>query len=412
MAGDYKVEDLFKLKDNPSGKYILMSDFDLSNLEEPWVPPGQADNKGVPFQGTFDGNGHVISGLKLNQEEHHTSGFLGALEDAEIRNLGLIEVEVVYPYSRTGPGATGTGSLAGSAINTSIENVYAAGLVKGRFEIGGIIGEAINVTTNQCFFTGKVISIQGQAAGGLIGYVTDSEINNSYSSGKLETDLRGGGLVGSLNSSIIADSYSESKVEVGDMAGGLAGQTADSSLRNSFATGPVQGASNVGGLVGRANGATTIELCYADGEVTGTNFNIGGLAGAIWDETVIRQSFAEGEVTGRSKAGGLAGMCTGTATIMESYAFNCSVAGLGDEDTESMVFGRITGSYDTNTRLTGNHALENMIFFPERRYDSSNNYREQDFSGLEKRPDGKDGANISSKKAKEHKAYLLEKILE
>ncbi len=50
-------EELLKIKDNPSGDYILMNDLDLSGKN--WIP--------LTFTGTFDGNGHSILNVTIKQ---------------------------------------------------------------------------------------------------------------------------------------------------------------------------------------------------------------------------------------------------------------------------------------------------------------------------------------------------------
>ena len=54
------------------------------------------DGANVPFTGVFDGNGHTISNLRLGSVPNSHVGLFGYIEDAEVRDLGLIE-PVVLP---------------------------------------------------------------------------------------------------------------------------------------------------------------------------------------------------------------------------------------------------------------------------------------------------------------------------
>ena len=85
----YTAEDLQSINKNEeslSGYYILMDDIDLSsylsencegyNDGKGWIPIGQYNDVTDPnvatrfaFKGTFDGNGHVVSNLLMNNKK-------------------------------------------------------------------------------------------------------------------------------------------------------------------------------------------------------------------------------------------------------------------------------------------------------------------------------------------------------
>ena len=56
----YTASDLDNIRENLSGKYILMNDINLKTRGE-WAPVGKDES--APFTGTFDGNGHIIANL-------------------------------------------------------------------------------------------------------------------------------------------------------------------------------------------------------------------------------------------------------------------------------------------------------------------------------------------------------------
>ena len=82
------AEQLAAIKDNLSGNYVLTADIDLAGVE--WTPIGayapsgeSAEEQEIPavetaFTGTFDGQGHTISNLVINQPEAWAQGLSAA----------------------------------------------------------------------------------------------------------------------------------------------------------------------------------------------------------------------------------------------------------------------------------------------------------------------------------------------
>ena len=154
-----------------------------------WYPIGYHDfeygNVVPQFKGTFDGNGHVISGMyvlpwPIPEGTGGVScriGFFGAFTDTvEVKNLKI--------------SASFVGNLPDpDGVRLSI---YAGGLV------GHITNRANNVTITNCSFSGNVIAHYSgtQRIGGLIGYIeggTGHIISDCFSTGKVGS--LGGGTV-------------------------------------------------------------------------------------------------------------------------------------------------------------------------------------------------------------------------
>ncbi len=174
-----------------------------------WTPIGDVDSSLNPFITTFEGNGHTISNLFINEARSTSDavglfGFVGKLDaSARIRNVGLVNVLVQETN------AAYTGGLAGVLISEHTGSVSAAG-----FNIYG-------------------------------------EISASYVTGSVSGADHVGGLVGHSDGSIRA-SYSHAAVTGGDAVGGLVGQNGNGIVHNSYATGPVTGSSRAGGLTGHS----------------------------------------------------------------------------------------------------------------------------------------------------------------
>ncbi len=277
-----------------------------------WTPIGSRTN---PYTATFDGNGHTIANLFINEPHTDRTGLFGGIStNGAVQNLGLIDVKVNYG----GPAAVtaAIGSLVGTNMGT-VDNCYATGAIAGYrsadgngrvFTIGGLVGHLRLGGTISNSHAAVAVSGAGSSAahdrdriGGLVGTVTlpDSAIIASYATGSVSTGdySRAGGLVGSL---------------------WRAG-----TITSSYATGAVSGGnhSSVGGLVG-LNGIEgyNITASYAVGPVSGgADAFVGGLTGSSDPGGLITDSYAIGAVSARagSTVGGL--VSNGAATIANSY---------------------------------------------------------------------------------------------
>ena len=193
---------------------VLGADIDLSTVSATnnWTPISY-------FEGMFDGLGHTISNLHINNSSiENNIGLFGRTENVDkIANINLTNVDITGMYH--------VGALVGTAIRTHIENVSSSGKVVGGFSVGG-----------------------------LVGYMTESPVTllKSHSSADVSgTDESIGGLVGQLDNSAIRESYATGDIIGGYNVGGLVGQSLKSTIENSYATGNIDGTSEIGGLVGR-----------------------------------------------------------------------------------------------------------------------------------------------------------------
>lgn len=177
--------------------YKLIADIDLDvapyNQGAGWTAIGTS---GAPFTGSFDGDGHIISNMKINlQDERYKfrNGLFGATKDATFRNLGL-ENSVVSS------GSNFAGSLIGEAIsNTNIIQVYAIGSVRADNSAGGLIGLLSGPTTiEDSYFMGSAEARVG--AGGLVGSTWGNplQVKKSYAAAevKAQVTVTAGGLIG------------------------------------------------------------------------------------------------------------------------------------------------------------------------------------------------------------------------
>jgi hypothetical protein len=261
---------------------------------------------GTQFSGTFDGKGHKILGLSINAgSTGDYIGLFGCISyGAEIKNLGVVNCDIVGEYY--------IGGLCGQNYG-SISSSYSSGIVSGAAHyVGGFCGE------------------------------NDGAIASCYSAVTVTGDNRAGGLCGK-NDGTISFCYSTGTTSGSDnRIGGLCGQNTDSIL-SSYSTGVVTGNNDVGGFCGENNGS--ISLSYAKGSVSG-RFDIGGFCGL--NAGSISYVYSIGYVDGFDCYGGLCGWDDG-GTI--SYSFwdtqtsgqSRSMGGTGKTTSEMQTQSTFTG---------------------------------------------------------------------
>ena len=181
---------------------VLTEDIDLNN--EPWTPIGIGEDtrkEDLPYSGTFDGNGHTISGLNVNYGDKN-GGLFCYVKSATIKNL-TVAGSVTYSSG----GGIAYGGIVGYADSSTIENCTNRCTVTGRWYAGGIVGWSANTTITGCANFGN-ISISGiNCVGGICGYLS------SYASDETST-----------NFSTIRDCYNVGSIS-GIYAGGIAGRS-------------------------------------------------------------------------------------------------------------------------------------------------------------------------------------------
>lgn len=227
------IEELYSISDNPEAHYKLMTDLDLGEVNR--LPIAE-------FKGVFDGDGHTIKNLLINNQYSSPMGLFTKLTNAEVKNVTIEDCFIATK-------AHNVGALGGLVDGATISNCY----VKGGeiFTIGtcagGLVGNLANSQLYQCSSTAKVDTTSNYV-GGLVGY---SGVNNSMTQCYAESNVRGlnhvGGLVGiNFTSLVLQDCYAVSKVI--------------SYGTDSYGTG-----------LSHANAMHTINNCYAASTIAATN---------------------------------------------------------------------------------------------------------------------------------------------
>ena len=252
------VWELQNMNNDLSGSYVLANDIDASvtstwNDGAGFEPIGSEMNR---FIGSFDGQGHNITGLYINRPFWTWVGLFGFVGTGGVlKNVGLISVDI-----------TGSNQVAGLAgVNWgAATNTFVTGIVSGNQFVGHLVGEN-GGTVSKSYSKGSV-SAGGEWAGGLIGSNWGT-VTKSYSTCSVSGAYYLGGLVGSCSGSgTVTDSYSTGTINGNQYIGGLVGKNTGT-VSTSYATGTVSGNDFVGGLVGENSGAVTSS--FYDMETTG-----------------------------------------------------------------------------------------------------------------------------------------------
>lgn len=226
------------------------------------------------FGGTFEGNGHSISGLSLDKKDSR-AGLFDTLQASAVIN----RLAVVGQVTPNGDGDI-IGGLAGKNYGKIIGCSF-EGTIRGKVSIGGLVG--INETTGQmvkCHFQGTVTGehyvggVAGQNTGSLIQCENYGEINTTAV--EVSADISDISLLRTTES-----------VPAGTDIGGISGFSSGviQSCKNSGNVGYEHMGYNVGGIVGRQSGY--LDGCKNTGTVNGRK-DVGGIAGQLEPQVTLR----------------------------------------------------------------------------------------------------------------------------
>ena len=359
-SSPYQITDIYGLEGlgSPSttlltSNAVLLNDINASatanwNAGAGWTPigiyDGEDSNDSNAYQGTFNGQGHTISGLTINQPSSSYAGLFGDTgNSATVENVNLTNVSVT--------GSAYAGGLVG-VNDATITSCTSSGTVTGDVYVGGLLGINAGAVTGSSSAGTVIGNANSTAVGGLVGEAQFGSISNSTSSATVTVGSGSddtGGLVG-LNLAPVTNCSTTGSVTGDEVVGGLVGWNESGTITGSGSSSTLNGSLDVGGLVGTNSGS--ISTSFATGSVDGSSV-AGGLVG--WNDAgTITTSYATGPVTGLTQIGGFAGTNEGSIANCSSIGavnapgFSDQVGGfVGWDDS-----GTITDSYTTGTITT------------------------------------------------------------
>jgi len=250
----YYIEDYDK-------HFILTNDIDMSTFNPDEIIP--IGSSGIPFTGSFFGNGHSIMNLDCRANGLDYMGLFGCIgPNGYVEDLQLINVSVA--------GNEYVGGLVGYNLG-EIHKCSVTGTVEGNEKVGGLVGTNMGPITGCSSdsivvgwtnvgglvgISGSVSVVPAGQAGpppGSIPYPPVTNISSCYSTGYVEGQKHVGGLAGE-NRGSIQFSYSASQVVI-------------SGRRSNFQT--------IGGLVGTDYYGVVL-MSYWDAESSGMFYSAAG----------------------------------------------------------------------------------------------------------------------------------------
>ena len=230
----------------------LTDDIDLTGKE--WTPIGSYINYVYTgYTGTFDGQGHTIFGLTINQVRDDV-GLIGCIDKGGIvKNVKLKDVNI-----------TGNGYFVGGVAGTNygtIENCSVDGtLTNNRHYLGGVVGDNYGSIIG-CSSSGTITGTSPDV-GGIGGQSVGGTIMACYSVANIKGRSSSGGVLGQTNREtvVIACYHAKGNVtgEQSRMIGGVIGW-------NYGKVTACYWENNQGQGIGDNQGSTTIETTKVDG---------------------------------------------------------------------------------------------------------------------------------------------------
>ncbi len=353
-------EEKIECEFTKSANYVLMADIDLNpnkweddgkgnitftdDSAEQWTPIGTRDE---PFTGTFNGNGHTISGIYINKPEEDTKGLFGIIEDSTIENLTV------------SGSITGNGGLGGITCitkgKTTINNCHNLCNISGVISIGGItagIQNNGNVIINNCSNKGNLTSTGDWAnLGGIVGTTNGDKtsnkeitITNCYNEGIIKGEGTAvGGILGEQvkaeNNFLIENCYNIGDINGKDQVAGIVGRLYyNCTIRECYNKGDIEGKNYTGGIAGENMGHNFIELCYNSGNITAEEGTAAGITAVnnYFNEGTVKNSYNTGDIKGKGIVGGIVGF-TQFGTIENCY----NIGKVKEVDSETLHSGII-----------------------------------------------------------------------
>ena len=375
---------------------FIRLDADMDLAGEEWEPIGitktvEEKAQDFSFQGTFDGNNHVIRNLTMTSADlpyyssmdanYHAFGFFGGVSGGTVKNLRFADVAINKPGSDVDNNTVA--AAVGAAVNgATISNItIKSGSVTGYSRTAGVVGYvggsktgrpiAVNVgnitvqgcVNNAAVTSDNTASSYGTAAGicatyngkdstgGNITFADNrntGEIEGFYAAGILASAFVNDenhplDLTGNINTGVITGSGNRSK-ETPTAAG----------IAVANAVGTIEGNVN-GGAINCSDGMAGGILATASYDtVFGTdgNTNTGAISGrqaggivAVVDGAALVNLTNSGSVNGTEQAGGIAALIRNEASL---------------DGTTCVGSGAVTGAADSAYvgKLVGNVAVK------------------------------------------------------
>ncbi|MBQ7485212.1 MAG: hypothetical protein IJT78_01145 [Oscillospiraceae bacterium] len=335
---------------NFAGKTVkLGADIDLNpdwtaSAEAPAQIWQMVGNSKYPFQGTFDGQGHTVRGVYVNNDSTMGTGFFawvnggGTVKDFALANSYLIaSFSDDSGISRVGAVAGDThttGAVISGVTVSSDVTVQVAGS-----QAGGMVGCALgDLTLTDCSMEGTVLA-QSKSVGGLLGAATNSgaiQISGCTVTGTVTGTQSVGGVMGYISRAgevVLTDCTVSTVITGTQNVGGAIGEQAGAAnvavtVKDCASSAVISASgtpSRCGGVMGYATkGTLTVSGCTFDGTIDQAGQMAGGILAQVTGATVsIEECVSTGAITSGARAGTILGYVgSGEVAIIDSIGVN------------------------------------------------------------------------------------------
>lgn len=327
----------------------LTADLNLQDLS--WEPIGNMndmDTHSTIFMGTFDGDGHTISGMNYETEEYICGAGLFGVSYGAVKNLTLEDAQVIV--------TDGESLAIGGVVGYNggmVENVALTGTssITGNNCTGGLVG-GNNGTVSGCSVEGVTVTVIG---------------DNDFSQGLVQCDIAEcgglligggfGGLVDNCTASGTVKASGKEPVGLGGIGGCLEMMDSITNCTADVVIESENGGHAIGGLCGYAGTHSNPDVCLETEGFSTHNYpsvidnctvqvtinakgatHVGGLVGTglyyYGEETAFRITNCKvsGEINGAVAPGTVAGRAQGS--ILESCTVEVTID--GEEGTEEI----------------------------------------------------------------------------
>ena len=306
-AADFKaMAEKCNAKHKGTGEYFKMTnDIDFGgSADNPVQLPAigkdgnaQIANIAYGFDGSFDGDGHTISGIYHTESDNNAKGKYNGLFGCIDKN-GVVK-NIIFSENNHITGYNYVGSIVSLNMGTIEHCTNNADITASNFAAGGICGFMVNGngTVKDCHNYGNVTAMT--YASGICGGSQSGKsittynylIENCTNSGNLSTTngVGSAGIAGSYSGAVkncnnngnVDDTQGTSKSKL-YTAGIVSCASFAVDIEGCYNRGAISGVKNVGGIVGNVmkgdDAATVIKNCRNDGSVSGQDKYVAGIA--------------------------------------------------------------------------------------------------------------------------------------
>ena len=318
--------------DNFAGKSIKLSaDINLNSNSEyyenwqtyapacNWIPIGSSAK--TPFSGTFDGNGHSVSGMYISSDSAFSALF-GYASNATIKRVRS-ENTFISADNDKSENAAGLVAVCDNSVikNCSVSGIY----VDGKIQTAGGIAATIRNSSQilNCSADGS-LNANSKYSGGIVGLCEKNGgavVNCKNSSNVVGSDYCGGIVGYSFGGCELNILTNNGSISSNGMCGGIAAYS-DSPVTNAINTGTVSSAQNYSaGIVGTVTADVT--NCYGGGTISGAS-GAGGIVGSALGGN-IENCFSDCLFSGAASVTASIAAYSENSTVSYCYGFSANV---------------------------------------------------------------------------------------